>query len=132
LTTGEVAWLDALEKLDKQMAGVTSEKPDGITPAAMTKLAWKLRGCSRGLARAGSPGARLRPAYAQAKAGCQAFDKGARCLVTAAGIGVPPLDSPDFQKLTDSFACVNTSLEKGLSNLDDAQMAGDAIRVEAG
>jgi hypothetical protein len=131
LSTKELVWLYALEKLEKKMSGVALKMPAEFTPPTMTKTAKELRSCSRDLARAGSPGARLQPAYALVKAGCQEFDKGAACLDTAAQVGVPKLGINNPRKMTESINCFATSLEKGSASLGNALMKGEEIKTEA-
>lgn len=131
LTTRELVWLYALEKLDKQMAGVALRMPTDFTPSTMNKTAKELRSCSRDLARAGSPGARLQPAYALVKAGCQAFDKGAGCLDTAAKAGTPVVGLANPRKMTEAIDCFATSMEKGSASLGNALTKGEEIKTEA-
>jgi hypothetical protein len=132
LTTGEVAWLDALAALQQRMAAVTANKITELTPQTAARKANELRGCSVELARAGSPGARLKPAYQLAKTGCEAFDRGAGCLVTAASIRFALPLTPSSRKRAESIDCANVSVREGRSNLGNARMEGETIRVENG
>jgi hypothetical protein len=114
------------------MADVTANKLKELTPATAAKKANELRGCSVELARAGSPGTRLQPVYELAKTGCQAFDKGATCLVTAADISFAIPFTPTSRKRAESIDCANASVRTGRSSLGNARMDGETIRVENG
>jgi Protein of unknown function (DUF2510) len=131
LTTQEVVWLSAVEKLEKQMEGVSAKVPANLTPGAMVTTADQMRECSRGLALQGPPGARLQPVYSLAAAGCKEFDIGAACLSTAAGIGVSGLSPVNDRRLTESLNCAVASLGNGTVRLGEGLMKGEQIKTAA-
>jgi hypothetical protein len=131
MTAQELAWLAALDKLAKQMNDVYSHIPTNLTATAMAATAYKLRGCSRGLARMGSPSARLQPAYTLVKKACQAYDKGATCFATAASIGIPLGGSPNARKQSQAIDCGFASSGTGGVPMADAQNKGEEIKASA-
>lgn len=131
LSPEEVVWLYAVEKLEKEMEGVSTNMPTNMTPAAMAATATKLGGCSRALAGAGSPDTRLQPVYLLVRSGCKEFDKGARCFATAARIGVPMAGTSDDRTVTRSINCAVTSMASGSIRLGEALMKGEEIKTVA-
>jgi hypothetical protein len=132
MTTGELSWLTAFEKLGKQMEDVYTNMPTNLTPTAMASTANKLRECSRQLARMGSPSARLQPVYALVKKACQAYDTGAKCFATAASTGIPLAGSAADRKQRKAIDCGFTASGKGSLPMADAMNKAEEIKRAAG
>jgi hypothetical protein len=132
MTPAELSWLTALEKLSKQMEDVYTKMPTNLTPTAMAVTANKLRGCSRQLARMGSPSVRLQPVYALAKKACQAYDTGAQCFTTAASIGIPVAPSAAERKQQKAIDCGFAASGKGAVPMADAVNKAEEIKTAAG
>jgi len=132
MTTEELAWLSAVEKLATQMDGIYAGVPTHLTPAVMAATAKELRGCSRELARIGSPSVRLQPVYVLVKNACQEYDNGATCLATAASIGVPQQGSTNDRKQNQAIECGFASSEKGGLPMAKAQAKGEEIKASTG
>ena len=104
LTAEELVWLQAVEMLLPKMNKAFTDSPSDLTPSALKSLANKVRGCSRELARIGSPSSRLQPVYALVKQGCQEYDKGATCFADGARIGIPS-SSAAVRELEQKINC---------------------------
>ncbi|MGE5286798.1 MAG: hypothetical protein ACM3ML_06250, partial [Micromonosporaceae bacterium] len=90
MTGQELLWLQAVEQLLPKMNKVFSNAPTKMTGSALASLAHQVRGCSRELARIGSPpSARLQPVYELVQQACGEYDKGAKCFANAARMGIP-------------------------------------------
>lgn len=129
LTTGEMAWLDAVKKLSESMNNVFVNSPTYITPNSLTTLADQLRGCSSELARIGSPTNRMQPVHALAAQACALYDQGAQCFTTAANIGIPLAGSAADKKRTEAMNCGFASSE-AVATLNDAINKGDEIKSQ--
>jgi hypothetical protein len=132
MTTAELSWLTALEKLEKQMEDVYTKMPTNLTPTAMASTANKLRQCSRQLARMGSPSGRLQPVYALVKKACQAYDTGAKCFATAASTGIPVAGSAADRKQRKAMDCGFAASGKASLPMADAMNRAEEIKSAAG
>ncbi len=139
LTGRELAWLEAIAKLGDKTDGIIDKvlavmtvPPSAMTAARLRSLAGELRACSRELARLGSPSGRLQPVYHLAQRACAQFDKGARCLATAAGLGTPAAGSAEERKLDRAVDCGASAPEDGSDLLLDAELKGEDIEDAAG
>ena len=106
------------------------DSPTDMTPAALRSLANGARGCSRELARLGSPSARLQPVEALVRQACQEYDKGAKCFDDAARLGIPH-SSADARKLEQQIECGFAVTETGGKPLADALIKGNEIKTAA-
>lgn len=129
LTTSEMAWLDAVKKLSESTNNVFVNAPTHITPNSLATLADQLRGCSRELARIGSPTNRLQPVHALVAQACTRYDQGAQCFTTAANIGIPIAGSAADKKHTEAINCGFASSES-VTTLNDAINKGDEIKSQ--
>jgi hypothetical protein len=132
LTGQELAWLEGIGKLHKKTDKVLTDAPTNMTPSAMGTLATKLRGCSRELARLGSPTERLQPVYRLAKRGCAQYDKAAKCFATAASIGIPIAGTVQERRLNQALDCGFATPGKGSALLAEAEAKGFEIKETAG
>ena len=132
MTGQELLWLQAVEQLLPTMNKVFNNAPTNLTSSALASLARQVRGCSRELARIGSPpSARLQPVYELVHQACQAYDKGAQCFEDAARIGIPssPAAERKFERKVDcGFAASGTGSEP----LARAQIKASEIKAAAG
>jgi hypothetical protein len=131
LTADERAWLNAIPKVRRKIDKVFTAE-GSLTRSAMVSHANALRSCRRELLAAGSPSDRLQPVYALVKKACAQYDKGARCFMTAAGIGIPLAGSPEDRAFTRAIDCGFAAQGKGLMPLFDAENKGEAIEAAAG
>ena len=132
MTGQELLWLQAVEQLLPKMNNVFTNAPTNLTSSALASLAHQVRGCSRELARIGSPpSTRLQPVYQLVQQACQAYDKGAQCFEDAARIGIPssPAAERKFEQKVDcGFAASGTGSEP----LARAQIKASEIKAAAG
>jgi hypothetical protein len=126
-TAGELAWLDAVEKLFDSMNNVFGKEPKLLTPKVLASLADQLRGCSRELARIGPPTNRLLPVHTLVAQACARYDQGAQCFTTAASIGIPIAGSAAAKKFDESIDCGFSSSE-AIVTLHDAINKGHEIK----
>jgi hypothetical protein len=129
LTGRELRWLQAVEQLDSKMEKVFRDSPRYLTPRALRSLAYKVRGCSRELARLGSPTARLQPVEALVRQACREYDKGAKCFEDAARLGIP--DQSQLRKLDQRIDCGFAASLTGGEPLAEAQNKADEVRRAA-
>jgi hypothetical protein len=133
MTAQELAWLDGLRKLHEKIDKVWQDSPTNLTAGVMSALAKGLRGCSRGLARLGSPTDRLQPVYKLAKKGCAQYDKGAKCFAIAASIIAHPIaSSAEERKLNQSIDCGLSAPATGSGHLTAAEVKGFDIKEKVG
>jgi len=83
MTSQELLWLRAVEQLLPKMNRVFNAAPTNLTSSALASLAHQVRGCSRELARIGSPSDRLQPVYELVQQACREYDKGAKWTTSA-------------------------------------------------
>jgi hypothetical protein len=120
LTGEELRWLQAVEQLLLKMNKVfTAGGPIILTASALTSLANQVRGCSRELARIGSPSARLQPVHALIKQACLEYDKGAKCFEAGARLGIPS-SSAATRELKQKIRCGYAASGKGGAPLAEA------------
>jgi hypothetical protein len=129
--TGEPRWLEAITALHTTLDEPFTVAFD-LTPAKMESLAKLFRGCSRALARLGSPSDRLQPVYALVKKACAHYDKAARCFATAARYGTPDAGSPEDVRQEQAFNCAAAAHEAGTTLLTEAEQKGFEIRGAPG
>src|SRR6266545_3465421 len=129
MTAKELLWLHAVEKLLPKMNKAFTDSPSELTPSALKSLANEVRGCSRELARIGTPGTRLQPVYVRVTQACQEYDKGATCFADGARIGVPS-SSDAVRQLEKEIKCGFAASEKGGSPLAEAQVKAAEIKAE--
>jgi hypothetical protein len=108
----ELLWIQAVEQLVPKMNNAFMSGPTTLTASALTSLANKVRGCSRELARIGSPSARLQPVYALVKQACREYDKGAKCFEDGARMGIPS-SSAATRELRQKISCGYAASGKG-------------------
>jgi hypothetical protein len=132
MTAEELAWLKTMTTVRKKIDKALTEKNVHLTPSKMLSYANTMRSCRRELLGAGSPSDRLQPVYALVKKACAQYDKGARCFMTAAGIGIPLAGSPEDRAFTRAIDCGFAAQGKGLMPLFDAENKGEAIEAAAG
>jgi hypothetical protein len=113
------------------MEKVFKNAPTYATSRALRSLAYKLRGCSRELARLGPPTARLRPVEALVRKACQEYDKGAKCFEDAARISTPLAGSSEERKLEQKLQCGFAASGTGGEPLADAHNQAQEIRAAA-
>jgi hypothetical protein len=129
LTDDEDTWLNGISKLREYAEKTITDSPTNLTAAAMGKIATQMRSCTARLARLGAPTARLQPVFGLAKQGCAQSTKGAKCLVTAAGIiGHPIASSAEERKLNQAIECGLTAGSKSVELLGDADIKGLEVR----
>jgi hypothetical protein len=78
--------------------------PDQPHEFTLASLTHQVRGCSRELARIGSPpSARLQPVYELVQQACGEYDKGAKCWEDAARMGIPSSSAAErkFERKVD-------------------------------
>jgi hypothetical protein len=132
LTSRELPWLQAVEQLPPTMEKVFKNAPTYMTTRAMRSMAYKLRGCSRELARVGrAPSARLQPVEALVRKGCQEYDKGATCFEDAARIGAPLSGSSEERKFDQKLQCGFNASGTGSEPLADAANKAEEVRAAA-
>jgi hypothetical protein len=139
LTAEEVAWLDGLTKLketlQKKRDKIGAAATTGLTRPLMVLLAKTLGGCSRELARLGTPSDRLQPVYALAKKACQQLGKAARCQATMARLSLPDggvvAGSPQERPWNRAGDCVNAAEQNGVKLLEEADAKGTEIQIIA-
>jgi len=107
------------------------DAPTNLTSASMGPIATKLRGCSRELARLGTPTERLQPVYKLAKSGCAQYDKAAECFATAARIGVIT-GATEERRFNQALDCAFAAPSKGSELLANAEGKGFEIKEKAG
>lgn len=133
LTADEDAWLKAMSKLGKRYDNIVADSPTNWTAAVMARLASQMRGCSRELARLGSPSDRLQPVHKLVKQACAQNEKGAKCLAAAAGIiGHPIASGAEERKLDQSINCGITAGVKSTEYLGLAETEVLEIRQTTG
>jgi hypothetical protein len=132
MTGKELVWLEAISKLHTKIDKVLVNSPSNLTSASMGAIANDLRGCSRELARLGSPTERLQPVYKLAKSGCAQYDKAAKCFTTAAAIGAPIAGTAEERKFNQALDCGFKTPEKGSLLLAKAEEKGFEIKQQAG
>jgi hypothetical protein len=125
--TGE----ELVEQLLPKMNKVFADSPTDMTPAALRSLANEVRGCSRELARLGSPTARLQPVEELARQACQEYDKGAKCFEDAARLGTPS-SSSEVRKLQQQIECGFAASGTGGMPLANAKVKSEEIKAAAG
>ena len=131
MTAKELAWLRAIPKVSRKIEK-SVELIRTLTTSGMLKLADSLRGCTRDLARGGSPSDRLQPVYALVKKACREYEKGAACFRTAASVGIPFAGTPAERKQTKAIQCGFAAQGKGSIILADAENKGAEIKAEVG
>ena len=127
MTGAELVWLEAIGKLHTKIDKVLTDAPSNMTSSTMGTLSAKLRGCSRDLARLGSPPDRLQPVYKLAKSGCVQYDKAAKCFATAASIGAPIAGTSQERTFNQALECGFTAPAKGSALLAEAEAKGFEI-----
>jgi len=130
MTTSELVWLHAVERLLPAMNKVFTNSPTDMSPAALTTLASQAGGCRRELTRIGPASARLQPVQALVDQACAEYDKGAACFAAAARAGVPSeaASSKVFKQITCGFAASET----GGKPLAEAQVVAAKIKDATG
>jgi hypothetical protein len=131
LTGRELLWLQAVEQLPPKMEKVFTDSPTYLTSRALRSFANKLRGCSRELARLGSPSARLQPVEALVRKACREYDKGAKCFEDAARLGTPMSGSSEERKLEQKLQCGFAASGTGSEPLADAHNKAEEVRAAA-
>ena len=136
MTAEELAWLKAVTTLRKKIDKVfMATGAVYITRAKLTSYAGTLRSCSRELARIGSPGDRLEPAYVVVKKACRTFDKGAKCFdkaISVSSVGGAVTGEANARTFEQSLDCGHEAQGNGSNLLADAEAKGGAIKVKAG
>lgn len=128
----ELLWLQAVEQLLPKMNKVFNAAPTNLTSSALASLAHQVRGCSRELARIGSPSARLQPVYELVQQACREYDKGAKCFEDAARMGSPLPSSAAVQKFEQKVSCGFAASGPGGMPLAQAQIKASEIKATAG
>jgi hypothetical protein len=113
------------------MNHVFTAAPTHLTSSALASVTDQLRGCSRELARAGSPTARLQPVYDLIRQACRAYDKGAACFAAAASLG-PLYSSAAQRKFMQKIKCGFAASGPGGQALAQAQIKASEIKAAAG
>ncbi len=136
MTAEELAWLKAVTKMHKTIDKAFAQEGNVfLTRAKMTSYASTLRGCSRLLARIGSPSDRLQPVYVMVKKACRTFDKGAACWDAAIGVSGPDggvTGTANERTFERSSQCGGEAQGNGSNLLTDAEAKGEEIKTEAG
>ncbi len=130
MTGQELLWLQAVEQLLPKMNKVFDTAPTNLTSSALASLAHQVRGCSRELARIGSPSARLQPVYELVQRACREYDKGAKCFEDAAGMGIPSSSAAE-QKFEQKVNCGFAASGPGGMPLAQAQIKAAEIKATA-
>jgi hypothetical protein len=139
LTAEEVAWLDGLTKLketlQKNRDKIAAAATTGLTRPLMVLLGKTLGGCSRELARLGTPSDRLQPVYSLAKKACQQLGKAAQCWATVARLSLPSggvvVGSPQERPIMRASDCADAAEQKGVKLLEDADAKSTEIQIIA-
>ena len=136
MTANELAWLKAVTALHNKIDKVFRQSGVTLTRAKMTSYANTLRGCGRELARIGPPSDRLQPVYAFVKQACAEYDKGAKCLATAAGVsdasGGVVASTAAARTQERAVNCGFEAQGNGSNLLVDAEAKAEEIKAEAG
>jgi len=130
MTGQELLWLQAVEQLLPKMNKVFDTAPTNLTSSALASLAHQVRGCSRELARIGSPGAWLQPVYELVQRACREYDKGAKCFEDAAGMGIPSSSAAE-RKFEKKVNCGFAASGPGGMPLAQAQIKAAEIKATA-
>jgi hypothetical protein len=134
LTAEELAWLKAVTRLHKKLDKTLQESGVTLTRAKMTSYATTLRGCSRELARIGSPTDRLQPVYVLVKKACRTYDKGAKCWATAASVSMADggvvAGTPEERIQNRAIECGGAAIGNGSNLLADAEAKGEEIKAK--
>jgi hypothetical protein len=129
MTRRELAWLKAIPKVSAKIEKAVTDSST-LTPSVMRSLAGALGACTRELLGDGSPSDRLLPVHALVKKGCAAYDKGAKCFATAAGIGIPLDGTPQSREVDRAIKCGLDAQGHAYRPLFEAQDKGSAISAE--
>jgi hypothetical protein len=136
MTAKELAWLKAVTNLHKKIDKAFMQSGVTLTRAKLTSYANTLRGCGRELARTGRPSERLLPVYALVKKACAEYDKGAKCLATAAGVsdasGGVVAGTAAARTQERGINCGFEAQGNGSNLLIDAEAKGEEIKTETG
>ena len=135
MTAEELAWLKAVTSMHKKIDKVIQQSAT-LTRAKMMSDANTLRGCSRELARIGSPSDRLQPVYVIVKKACRTFDKGAKCWATAASVSMADggvvVGTPEARTQGRAIDCGGAAGGNGSNLLFDAEAKGEEIKAKFG
>jgi hypothetical protein len=131
MTGEELVWLESIGALHRKIDRALTELPCCASKKDLHALEVRLRGCTRELAKKGSPSKRLQPVFALVKKACAQYDKGAACLAAAAAIGIPFGGSPEERKLNAAIKCGFSAPGKGTVLLADAESTGDGVKLQA-
>jgi len=133
MTGQELLWLQAVEQLLPKMNKVFNAAPTNLTSSALPSLAHQVRGCSRELARIGSPpSARLQPVYELVKQACRECDKGGKGFEDGARMGSPLPSSAAVRKFEQKVNCGFAASGSGGYPLAQAQIKASEIKAAAG
>jgi hypothetical protein len=131
MTTSELIWLHAVERLLPAMNKVFTGSPTDLSPAALTTLASQASGCRRELTRIGPASARLQPVEALVEQACTEYDKGAACFAAAARAAVSS-SAASFSELEKQINCGFAVAATGGGPLAEARIVAENIKDATG
>jgi hypothetical protein len=132
MTAKERAWLKAIPRVSGEIEKALGVTTFTVTPETMHSYANTLRGCRRGLLRAGAPSDRLQPVYVLVRKGCAQLDKGARCFDSVATFNPIGPGTPEDRAQQRAIQGGFDAGAKGLIPLADAEEEGSRIQAKAG
>jgi uncharacterized RDD family membrane protein YckC len=124
-------WLAAVIRLREQIDRGFWATGSELDAPAMRSMARVLSSCGRELRSLGAPSDRLERAHTLASRACRRFQRGAKCLRTAARIGIPLAGSEDDRKQSEAIDCGFDAANRGSELLLQAEIAGDEAHISA-
>lgn len=123
-------WLAEVERvrqeIDRDFYGLGPE----LSAPVMREMAQVLRTCSRELESIGAPSSELDEVHALVRKACRQFDKGAKCLRTAARIGIPFGGSDEDRRQSRAIDCGFNSANRGSMLLFEADAEVQGLEIE--
>jgi hypothetical protein len=136
LNAEERAWLKAVSSVRTKVENSFKAGTVAMTRAKMVETGNALAAWSRQLRRIGAPSDRLQPAYTLVKKVIVAFDKGAKCLATAARVsgasGSVIAGTPEERIQSKALECGLAAQGNGANMLGDADRTGDELKAKYG
>jgi uncharacterized RDD family membrane protein YckC len=114
------------EEIDRDFWGFGSE----LTAPVMREMAKVLRTGGSELASIGPPSERLERSHTLVKRARRQYDKGAKCLMTAARIGVPFEGSSDDRRQSKAIDCGFDGTNRGSSLLFEAKADAEGTQIQ--
>jgi hypothetical protein len=132
MTAAELAWLGSVNRMAASIDAIAGQKMN-LTRTKMLSLSNLFGECRRVMRRIGQGTARLRPVLTLVNKACATFDRGAKCLATAAQVsnadGEVVAGSPEEQTQKQSIECSTAAFTDGSKTLSEAQTKGEEIQL---